>query len=59
MSRKNEFARSTSRSQDSEDPRELRGGQGGNQESHPKPTDPLSDEDINEQIRAFFAQDEV
>jgi len=59
MSRKNEFSRSNTRSRPSEDPRNQRADQARNQESSTKPADPLSAEDLNEQIRAFFAQDEV
>jgi hypothetical protein len=68
MSRKNEFAafqatgprtRSHSHKQDSEDSRKVRDGQPRNEMSRHKPSAPLSADDVNEQIRAFFAKDLV
>jgi len=57
MSRKNEFSRSHAHGQDSEDRRRPRGERSRDDAAAVKPPNALSPEDINEQIRSFFAKD--
>jgi hypothetical protein len=59
MSRKNEFSRSQSRHGYSEDRRKLRDERPEDNASRTEPSKSLSADDINEQIRAFFARDLV
>lgn len=56
MSRSKQFSASSSRSP-ARDPHELTGERSPTDGPSPKASDPLSSDDIDEQIRAYFAQD--